>query len=89
MEVTACLTGKKIEVAYDGHCRGQGQTFPGIPEFAAVEQEEEEEDCPDICRFNYKPVCGTGEQLPKKFRLRRHRLTLLGRGKLVFHSVLG
>ena len=71
MEVTACLTGKKIEVAYDGHCRGQGQTFPGIPEFAAVEQEEEEEDCPDICRFNYKPVCGTGEQLPKKFRLGR------------------
>ena len=81
MEVTACLTGKEIEVAYDGHCRGQGQTFPGIPEFAAVEQEEEEEDCPDICRFNYKPVCGTGEQLPKKFRLRRHRLTLLGRGE--------
>ena len=81
MEVTACLTGKKIEVAYDGHCRGQGQTFPGIPEFAAVEQEEEEEDCPDICRFNYKPVCGTGEQLPKKFRSRRHRLTLLGRGE--------
>ena len=57
MEVTACLSGKDISVRYYGKCRGQGQTFP---EFAAVEAEEEEE-CPDICRFNYAPVCGTGQ----------------------------
>ena len=42
-----------IQVAYEGKCKNEA------PVFEAVEAEEEEEDCPDTCPFNYAPVCGT------------------------------
>lgn len=48
------------KVAYEGRCRGQGGEFILPPVAAAIEAEEEEEDCPDTCAFNYDPVCGTG-----------------------------
>lgn len=52
-------TDHHYQVAYEGRCRGQGGEFILPPDTAAIEAEEEEE-CPDICPFNYAPVCGTG-----------------------------
>ena len=59
VQVSSCLTGRDITVAYDGKCRGQGGEFQP-PQLAASTAEEEEEICPDNCQFDYKPVCGTG-----------------------------
>ena len=62
VQVSSCLTGRDITVAYDGKCRGQGGEFQP-PQLAASTAEEEEEICPDICQFDYKPVCGTGQHI--------------------------
>ena len=53
MRYTACSTGMEIDVAKEGPCLY-------FPVFEAVEAEEdEEEQCDEVCTNEYRPVCGT------------------------------
>ena len=53
LRYTACSTGMEIEVAKEGSCHY-------FPVFEAVEAEEEdEEECDEVCTNEYRPVCGT------------------------------